>query len=72
MFRSLSTVLHSITNKHKLKKYFIYDKLQEIWKNEIDSQIQKNAQVINFNHNIIIIKTSTPTWKTELGFQKRF
>jgi len=70
MFRSLSTVLHSIKNNNKLKKYFIYDQIKEIWIHKIDKQIQQNAQIINFNHNIIIIKTTTPTWKTELAFQK--
>tara|TARA_Y100001968_G_C18919174_1_gene508957 strand:- start:17 stop:298 length:282 start_codon:yes stop_codon:yes gene_type:complete len=70
MFRSLKSALNSIQNHHRLKKYFIYDKIQKIWKQEIDSIIQENTQIINLNNNIITIQTAAPTWKTELGFQK--
>jgi len=70
MFRSLKNVIESISKSHRLKKYFIYDKIQIIWKNEIDSRIQENTKIINLNNNIITIQTSTPTWKTELAFQK--
>ena len=70
MFRSLSSILDSISNNHKLKKYFIYDKIKTIWDNHIDSQIQNNTEIINLNNNTLIIQTATPTWKTELGFQK--
>ena len=70
MFRSLNNILTSISNQHKLRKYFIYDKIKEIWVNHIDKTIQQNTQIINFNNNVIIVQTTTPTWKTELGFQK--
>ena len=30
----------------------------------------QNTKIINLNNNIITIQTTTPTWKTELGFQK--
>ena len=70
MFRSLSNVLKSISHQHRLKKYFIYDKIKKIWSNHIDETIQQNTQIVNFNNNVIIIQTTTPTWKTELGFQK--
>ena len=70
MFRSLTNIMQKISSNHRLKKYFIYDKIKEIWENNIDKQIQKNARIINFTNNIIIIQTATPTWKTELGFQK--
>ena len=70
MFRSLNNILTSISNQHKLRKYFIYDKIKEIWAHRIDKVIQQNTEIINFNNNVIIIKTATPTWKTELGFQK--
>ena len=70
MFRSLNNILESISNQHKLKKYFIYDKIKKIWAENIDEIIQQNTEIINFNNNVIIIKTATPTWKTELGFQK--
>ena len=42
----------------------------KIWKKEIDSCIQENTKIINLNNDIITIQTSTPAWKTELGFQK--
>ena len=70
MFRSLNIILKSISNQLKLKKYFIYDKIKKIWINHIDETIQQNTQIVNFNNNVIIIQTTTPTWKTELGFQK--
>ena len=70
MFRSLNNILKSISNQHKLKKYFIYDKIKKIWAEHIDKTIQQNTQIINLNNNVIIIQTATPTWKTELGFQK--
>ena len=37
---------------------------------QIDKQIKENTEIINLNNNTIIIKTTTPTWKTELSFQK--
>ena len=71
MFRSLTSVLNSISKHNKLKKYFIYDQIKQIWNNKIDKQIQQNTEIINYNNYVIIIKTTTPTWKTELGFQKK-
>jgi len=70
MFRSLKQGINSISSNHRLKKYFIYDKIQKIWKKEIDSCIQENTKIINLNNDIITIQTSTPAWKTELAFQK--
>ena len=70
MFRSLTSVLNSISKHNKLKKYFIYDQIKQIWNNKMDKQIQQNTEIINLNNDVIIIKTTTPTWKTELGFQK--
>ena len=70
MFRSLKHVIGSISKNHRLKKYFIYDKIKTIWKKEIDSKIQENTEIINLNNDIITIQTATPTWKTELAFQK--
>ena len=70
MFRSLTSVLNSISNHNKLKKYFIYDQIKKIWAENIDEIIQQNTEIINLNNYVIIIKTTTPTWKTELGFQK--
>ena len=70
MFRSLNNIIESISTNHKLKKYFIYDQIKIIWKKNIDSQIQNNTEIINLNNDILIIQTTTPTWKTELGFQK--
>ena len=70
MFRSLTSVLNSISKHNKLKKYFIYDQIKQIWNNKIDKQIQQNTEIINLNNDVIIIKTTKPTWKTELGFQK--
>ena len=32
--------------------------------------IQENTKIINLNNNVITIQTTTPTWKTELAFQK--
>ena len=70
MFRSLGSALDSISNNRKFKKYFVYDKIKTIWENDIDLQIQNNTEIINLNNDILIIQTTTPTWKTELGFQK--
>ena len=70
MFRSLNHIITTISNSHRLKKYFIYDKIQKIWSNNIDKQIQNNTTITNLNYNVLIIKTATPTWKTELRFQK--
>ena len=70
MFRSLGSIIDSISNNHKLKKYFVYDRIKTIWKKNIDLQIQNNTEIINLNNDILIIQTTTPTWKTELGFQK--
>ena len=70
MFRSLNTIMHSISSKHKLKKYFIYDKVQQIWLEHIDKQIQFNAKLISLNNDTLIIQTTSPIWKTELGLQK--
>ena len=70
MFRSLGSIIDSISNNHKLKKYFVYDQIKTIWKKNIDLQIQNNTEIINLNNDILIIQTTTPTWKTELGFQK--
>ena len=36
----------------------------------MDSSICDNTQIVNLNNNIITIKTTAPSWKTELGFQK--
>ena len=70
MFRSLTNIITTISSSHKLKKYFIYDKVQKIWEKSIDQQIKNNTKIINLNNNVLIVKTTTPTWKTELGFQK--
>ena len=70
MFRSLKNIIESASQNHRLKKYFIYNQIQMIWKKEVDTRIQDNTKIINFNNNIITIQTSTPTWKTELAFQK--
>jgi len=70
MFRSLNNIIEIISHKERLKKYFIYDQIQTIWKNQIDTHIQKNTKLLNFYNNILVIQTNTPTWKTELNFQK--
>tara|TARA_Y100001970_G_C14109253_1_gene789915 strand:+ start:677 stop:958 length:282 start_codon:yes stop_codon:yes gene_type:complete len=70
MFRSLNNIIHTISHKERLKKYFIYDKIKIIWKNQIDGHIQHNTELLNFYNNTLIIRTKTPTWKTELNFQK--
>ena len=70
MFRSLNNIIESISTNHKLKKYFIYDQVQLIWSKHIDKTIQSNAQLANLNNDVLIIQTSSPVWKTELGLQK--
>jgi len=70
MFCSLKNVIESIKQNGKFHQYFIYDEVLEIWGEEVDLRIQKNTKIINLNNNIITIQTTTPTWKTELGFQK--
>ena len=70
MFRSLNNIIKSISANHKFKKYFIYDQIQLIWLKHIDKTIQSNTQLVNFNNNVLIIETSSPVWKTELGLQK--
>ena len=70
MFRSLNHIIDSLSNKHKLKKYFIYDQVCKIWLEYIDNTIQTNTKLININNNVLIIQTSNPVWKTELGLQK--
>ena len=70
MFRSLNNIIESISTNHKLKKYFIYDQIQLIWLEHIDKTIQSNTQLINFKNDVLIIETSNPLWKTELGLQK--
>ena len=70
MFCSLKSGIESITKKNRLKKYFVFDKVVKIWQKEIDSQIQENTKIINFYNGVITIETVTPTWKTELAFQK--
>ena len=70
MFCSLKSGIESITKKNRLKKYFVFDRVVKIWKKEIDNQIQENTKIINFYNGVIIIETATPTWKTELAFQK--
>lgn len=70
MFRSIKSAIESIKNNHKFQKYFAYEEIISIWEKEIDSRIQENTKIINFNNDIITIQTSAPTWKTELGFQK--
>ena len=70
MFRSLNSIINSISSNHRLKKYFIHDKVKKIWKEKIDLQIQANTKIVNLNYNVLTIKTTTPTWKTELAFQK--
>ena len=70
MFRSLNNIIESISTNHKLKKYFIYDQVQLIWSKHIDKTIQAHAQLTNLNNDVLIIQTSSPVWKTELGLQK--
>ena len=70
MFRSLKQGMNEISKNPRLKKYFIYDKIQKIWETQIDSCIQENTKIINLNNDVITIRTSTPAWKTELAFQK--
>jgi len=70
MFRRLNTAFEAMQRNHRLKKYFIYDKVQKIWEKEVDSLISDNTQIVQLNNNIITIKTAAPAWKTELGFQK--
>ena len=70
MFRRLNSAFKEMQTNHRLKKYFIYDKVQKIWEQEIDSLICENTQIVQLNNNIITIKTAAPSWKTELGFQK--
>ena len=70
MFRSIKSALESSKHNHKFQKYFAYEEIISIWKKEIDYRIQENTKIINFNNDIVTIQTSTPTWKTELGFQK--
>ena len=62
--------IRNFRNKSKIKKYFIYDKIQKIWKEHVDEVIQSNTQILHLNNDVVTIKTSAPTWKTELGFQK--
>ena len=61
MFRSLTSVLHSLSKQNKLKKYFIYDQIKQIWNDKIDKQIKQNTEIINYNNYVVIIKTTTPT-----------
>ena len=70
MFRRLNNIIDSISNKQKLKKYFIYDQVFQIWKEHINSTIQSNAHPVNISNNILIVQTTNPIWKTELGLQK--
>ena len=70
MFRRLNNIIDTISNKQKLKKYFIYDQVFQIWKEHINSTIQSNAHPVNISNNILIVQTTNPIWKTELGLQK--
>ena len=71
MFRRLNKIIDTISNKQKLKKYFIYDQVYKIWLEQIDETIQANASPININNNVLVVQTTNPLWKTELGFQKQ-
>ena len=70
MFRRINSALETLETNPRLKKYFIYDKIQKIWQEHVDEVIQSNTQILHLNNDVVTIKTSAPTWKTELGLQK--
>ena len=70
MFKKIKKEADQITQKTETEEYKNFLTIKRKWKKEIKKDIQKNAEIIDFLNQKIIIQAKTPTWKNELVFLK--
>ena len=70
MFKKIKKETDQIIQKAKTQEYQDFLIIKKKWKKEIKKEIQKNAEIIDYLNQNIIIQAKTPTWKNELVFLK--
>ena len=70
MFKKIKKEVNQIIQRSKTQEYKDFLIIKKKWKKEIKKEIQKNAEIIDFLNQKIIIQAKTPTWKNELVFLK--
>mgnify|MGYP001261483342 CR=1 FL=1 len=70
MFKKIKKTTKKIQKEINTKEYKDYLKIVDAWNKNINKNIQKNAEIIDFENQKITIKTKSPTWKNEIVFLK--
>lgn len=68
--QSLKQVLNIYLHKTGLAKGVAQNTAISLWPEIVGTAVAENTQAESVEHGVLKIKTSTPTWRQELQFQK--
>lgn len=68
--QSLKQVLNIYLHKTGLAKGVAQNTAISLWPEIVGTAVAENTQAESVEHGVLTIKTSTPTWRQELQFQK--
>lgn len=68
--QSLKQVLNIYLHKTGLAKGVAQNSAIYIWEGVVGKSIAKNTKADSVEHGVLTVRTSTPTWRQELLFQK--
>lgn len=68
--QSLKQVLNIYLHKAGLAKGVAQNKAIQVWPEAVGKAVAENTTAENVEHGILIVRTTTPTWRQELQFKK--
>ena len=68
--QSLKQVLNIYLHKAGLAKGVAQNKAIQVWPEVVGKVVAENAKAESAEHSVLIVRTSTPTWRQELQFKK--
>ena len=68
--QSLKQVLNIYLHKAGLAKGVAQNKAIQVWPEVVGKAVAENAKAESAEHGVLIVRTSTPTWRQELQFKK--
>jgi len=69
--QSLKSILDNLLRRHGIDRAIAQNKALIIWDEIVGQSVAENTQADRVEHGVIIVKTSSPTWRQELFFQKK-
>jgi len=71
MFKEIKKIIEQeIKKPKKTKDQKTFTKIKKTWEEKIEKKTKKNTIVYDFTKGVLTLKTTNPSWRNEINFQK--